>query len=464
MNDAFAALSPHDGFLITKANYLSDFDQRVLTLLYQPLMGVTAYSLYLYLWSFVRKQAVMTDRVLHSQILSILDIDLPTFYENRLKLEGLGLLRTYQKDDEVGRLFVYELYAPLAPDAFFKDDLLRLALYQKVDQHQFEKLVKETQLHPVTKKDFKEVTKNFLDVFQIGKQAFTHTTSSAEQAAASMTTKPAQVPAYSQAQLQTFDWETLKQFVWSGGHISGSEIDQNQAALFNLHQFYNLSEIDLAHAIARTMNVADNTIDMPALERVVLQEHTEKTTSLKRPAQKKQALTSAQEKQLQQKGYSEREIQILKETADVVPLDYLQAVKEKKHGIVGKGEIYALRNLENRYIFSDQVIAILIVYLVNNYQTITQNLLDRVADSWIQAGVKTGVDALNQIRAFKQPKQKKQPKHYTRNGRPTRQEKLPDWAQDGYQKQETKQLSSDEQKELAASREAVKKMLEGGQS
>ena len=35
MSDAFDYLSPKDGFMVTKANYLSDFDQTVVTYLYQ---------------------------------------------------------------------------------------------------------------------------------------------------------------------------------------------------------------------------------------------------------------------------------------------------------------------------------------------------------------------------------------------------------------------------------------------
>ena len=122
--------SPQAGFVLTKAGHLSDFDEKVAISLYQPLIGPIAMALYLSLWQEVKDRALVTDRRLQLWLLDLLDIDIDQLFNARVKLEAVGLLRTYTQVDSLGRYYAYELYAPVAPDAFFKDDLLGLLLYE----------------------------------------------------------------------------------------------------------------------------------------------------------------------------------------------------------------------------------------------------------------------------------------------------------------------------------------------
>lgn len=52
--------------------------------------------------------------------------NLNDIFEERLKLEAIGLLRTYEQETEEGRLFTYELVPPLRPDEFFQDGMLNV--------------------------------------------------------------------------------------------------------------------------------------------------------------------------------------------------------------------------------------------------------------------------------------------------------------------------------------------------
>ena len=69
----------------------------------------------------------------HRQLMVMLQTNLNDIFEERLKLEAIGLLRTYEQETEEGRLFTYELVPPLRPDEFFQDGMLNVLLYHRVE-------------------------------------------------------------------------------------------------------------------------------------------------------------------------------------------------------------------------------------------------------------------------------------------------------------------------------------------
>src|SRR5690625_2244128 len=84
---------------------LSDKDFKVLTLLYQPLIGMKALSLYntfYYLSNFNKTY-------LHQTIFDLLNINNVEFIKEREKLEALGLLETYEKNQTN---YVYVIKTP----------------------------------------------------------------------------------------------------------------------------------------------------------------------------------------------------------------------------------------------------------------------------------------------------------------------------------------------------------------
>ena len=137
MNEGWANLSPKDGFLVTQQAYLSNFDQKVLTYLYQPIIGAKAFSLFLTLWTEMDPVGMRSERKSHLELLDILNCDLPEFYTSRQKLEGIGLLKSYEGEDSLGHFFVYQLGKPVLPDSFFKDDLLSSLLLEAVGERRF---------------------------------------------------------------------------------------------------------------------------------------------------------------------------------------------------------------------------------------------------------------------------------------------------------------------------------------
>lgn len=158
MNYPWKSISPKDGFKVKQSTMLTDADQKILTFLYQPLTGATAYSLYMTLWSEVGEETYWSDGILHSELLSILNIGIPELYQARIKLEALGLLKTYLKK-ESDKLFLYELKSPLSVERFFNDDLLSLLLLETVGKRKYKNLRQRFTVSPIDLIEYQEVTK-----------------------------------------------------------------------------------------------------------------------------------------------------------------------------------------------------------------------------------------------------------------------------------------------------------------
>ena len=160
---------PIDRYTVAASGLLHDYDRKVLTLLYQPLIGSVCFSLYMTLWAELEENRLWSSSNSHHSLMNFMGMGLKDIYEARLKLEGIGLLKVYVNKDEETRSFIYELLPPLTPEQFFLDGMLNIYLYKKLGKNQFMRLKRffsDQKVQPA--RGYKEVTKPFQDVFQSG--------------------------------------------------------------------------------------------------------------------------------------------------------------------------------------------------------------------------------------------------------------------------------------------------------
>ena len=77
---------------------LSMTELKSLTLLYQPLVGMDSYALYQTLYHLSRINS--DEFIKHHQLFDILNIKRNVFIKQREKLEAVGLLETYQNEND----------------------------------------------------------------------------------------------------------------------------------------------------------------------------------------------------------------------------------------------------------------------------------------------------------------------------------------------------------------------------
>lgn len=159
-------LLPIDRYVVAANGLLHDFDRKVLTFLYQPLVGTTSFSLYMTLWAELEANRLWSEAGSHHSLMSIMGLNLKEIYEARLKLEGMGLIKTLVRNKDDQRSFVYQLQPPLTPEQFFLDGMLNIYLYRRIGKNQFLRLKRffsdQQQALP---EGYQNVTKAFQDVY-----------------------------------------------------------------------------------------------------------------------------------------------------------------------------------------------------------------------------------------------------------------------------------------------------------
>ena len=91
---------PADTYTVINKTVLKEFDRKLITMLYQPIIGYTATSLYFTLIDDLDKREVMSDDLTHHHLMSTMQLKLEKIVIARKKLEAVGLLRTYPKTDQ----------------------------------------------------------------------------------------------------------------------------------------------------------------------------------------------------------------------------------------------------------------------------------------------------------------------------------------------------------------------------
>lgn len=159
-----------DRYTVKSSSVLQDLDRKIITLLYQPLIGSKCFSLYMTLWGELEQNRIWGEETTHHSLMTIMQSNLHDIYQERLKLEGLGLLKSYLVETDEFKRFVYELQAPLRPDEFFQDGVLNIYLYNRVGKNKFSHLKRffsDQQLED----GMRDVTKTFNDIFDSGQSA-----------------------------------------------------------------------------------------------------------------------------------------------------------------------------------------------------------------------------------------------------------------------------------------------------
>ena len=158
------SLLPLDNFYVINKTILDSQDRLTLTLLYQPIIGSVAVSLYLTLWSFLDKNKVTSTINTHNDLVVSMQLKLADIKEAKDKLEAIGLIKTYLKKGNINS-YVYELYGPLSAFEFINNPILNTALYNNVNKKEYKRIIESFTLPKIDLKEYKDVSCSFKDVF-----------------------------------------------------------------------------------------------------------------------------------------------------------------------------------------------------------------------------------------------------------------------------------------------------------
>ena len=155
---------PADTYTVINKTVLTDKDRKVISMLYQPIIGYTAVSLYYTLLDDLDKLEIISDDLTHHHLMATMQLKLEDIVIAREKLEGVGLLKTYLKKDNINH-YVYLIYSPITPNEFFNHPILNIVLYNNLGKKEYEKLQNYYKIPRINLKDYQDVTSSFDEVF-----------------------------------------------------------------------------------------------------------------------------------------------------------------------------------------------------------------------------------------------------------------------------------------------------------
>lgn len=158
------SLYPADIYQVVDRSLISEMDKLILNMLYMPIIGNAAVSLYLKLQSETRNM-IISPELTHHHLMTNMSITLDNLKEARLRLEGIGLMKTYFHEGEIGS-YVYELYTPVSAQEFFSHPIFNVILYNNVGRDEYNRLFDYFKFPEIRLKDYEDITCSFDHVYK----------------------------------------------------------------------------------------------------------------------------------------------------------------------------------------------------------------------------------------------------------------------------------------------------------
>ncbi|MGP6138929.1 replication initiation and membrane attachment family protein [Jeotgalibaca sp. A127] len=446
MNTPWKNLSPKDSFVTQQTCFISDVDKRVITFLYQPIIGSHAYSLYMtLLGDFEMKQ----QSKMHSELLATLNVGIPEFYQARVRLEGIGLLNTYVRESDNLKEYVYEPLMPVTSQQFFEEDLLRMLLREHVGESRLKRLQEQFSFQKPDMINMQKITQSFVGVYDVARTIVPLEPSSLLEA------KKGKAP---QIEISSFNFSYLKQLLGTQFFRPEALTSDLRKQIEVLNKLYGIEEEEMANLLLRATNLETGAVDTKELE-TLASDSTSQGLSQRVIKDKVEQSIEASAKQnanreaaLRKGGYSEQEVQLVLMTEKLTPYQFIADIKAQKNGQVTSNEKHLLNVLLSQYELSSGVLNMLTYYMlvIQGEPTMNKGVAERIANDWVQSGVSLPEEAINKTKQFVGQKraaaEKRTVRQYGRNV-VRKVEKLPEWAtRTQPQPQSERLLSEEEQK------------------
>lgn len=405
-----------DHFEITLPQSLSTNERQLLTLFYQPLTGPDPISLYLILWA--EGEDYTTDKMTHYYLMNVLGMSVRSIFEARIALEAIGLLRTWRKDENDSRTFIYELVRPLEAREFFADPLLSMFLFSKIGEQAYRKL-RNRFCKQVDKQGFSEVTRTFTDVYKP-----VHT--NVPQDILEERDTEQGYPFY----YEQFDFDLLRTGLSEQLVPSSALTAEARQMIAKLAFLYRLSPLEMQKVVVLAL---DDTMKLP-LERLkkAAADYYKITISKDAP---KLAKTFDSKPAPPDDAKRSKEQELLNYLETTPPIQVLRDINKGKEPILASVQL--AEDLITKHDMPIGVVNVLLEYvMLTTDMRLPTKYVEKIADHWIRKNLKTAKEAMDLARQERDKYAKWKVENETKTSRPQKQnykkasgreEKVPDW-------------------------------------
>lgn len=423
-------LLPADTYVVVNKTVLHEEDRRLLTMLYQPIIGYTAVSLYFTLIDDLDEFNRLSSELNHHHLMSIMQLRLEDIMIAREKLEAVGLIKTYLKKGSVNS-YVYLLYSPISANEFFNHPILNIVLYNNIGKKEYDKRQEMFKVPRVRLTDYEDISHKFNEVFK------------------SSTLKPFEVVENIERREEAsiilddvIDFNLLISSIPSG-LVSNRCFDKDTKTLINnLALVYNIDTERMSGLVRTSLN------EKGLIDKTLLRKNCRNYYSFENVGNLPTLIYQTQPDYLKKpEGDTSKWAKMAYTFENTSPYDYLKS--KMKGAEPTKRDLNLIEDLMIDQKLSAGVVNVLISYALKiNNQKLNRNYLETIAGQWKRLNIETVEEAMK-LTEKEYKKMKKVATNTTKNKtvskKISKEEILPDW----FGKElETDDTNEEERKEL----------------
>ncbi|HEX6594603.1 MAG TPA: DnaD domain protein [Bacillota bacterium] len=435
---------PVDGYYVSLCGSLPIDYAKSLTHLYQPLIGIHAMALYQTLLHEIDLQGESLQT--HHTLMNYLNLPLDDLYQARLKLEGIGLLKTYEKTEPT-KSYLYELISPFSPNRFFQDAMLSQLLYHHIGELKYNHLKSHfTTDIDQQKEDYQQITTSFNEVFQTVHPSMEHV-----QTINKMPDERGPV-------LETIDFGWLEQML-KKQMIPAKKVltKSNKRIIKQMKVLYELTFYEIEKALLWALT-EEHVLSIEEFKEAC---HDLFKAKYQQPIQ----LMTKNESKVEQTKVEQprtKEEQLIHELETISPQQLLADLSSGNQA--SEQDMKAIREVMTSQGLPVPVMNVLIHYvLLQSNMKLSKPYLEKIASHWSRAKLKTAKEAMefakNEKNRYRKVAANRTNRNFKRNHRQRSVDIVPEWFKERKKEQKTSVLQNKQAVNIEKEKEEMKAFI-----
>ncbi len=421
------SILPADSYIVINNTILEESDTKILTMLYQPIIGITSINLYMTLCLDLDNNQFMSVENTHHHLMTNMRMKLEDIVIAREKLEAIGLLKTYYKQGRDVNNYIYEIFSPISSNDFFSHPILNVVLYNNVGKKEYDRIVNYFKIPKLNFKEYKDITKNFDEVFESVRGSMFEN-------ALNDIKKVHKIDINVE---NNFDFALLESLLPKGLLNKGALSDDIKKLIQNVSYIYNLDVEPMKNIIINCVN------EKGYIDKVSLRKLAKKYYQFENAGKLPSLVYRKQPEYLRNPiGNEGKRAKMIYTFETVSPYNFL---KSKYNG--SKPTTRDLNMIENLMVdvgLKPAVVNVLIDYVMRvNNKKLSKNFIETIAGQWKRLNIETAEDAMNQAEKESKSKKKSMNKNSLK-----KQSELPKWINQNIEKEKPSEKEEEDVKDL----------------
>lgn len=367
---------PADTFIVINKTILNEYDRKLLIMLYQPIIGYKATSLYFSLWMYLDKREIISNEFTHHQLMTTMQLKLSEIIEAREKLEAIGLLKTYIRKSNINN-FIYEIYSPVTAYEFLNNPVLVTALYNNIGKTEYEKIIEYYKIPRLSLKEYEEITCSFNEIFKSTNiNGFERLEN---------------INKYSSNKIKIeskIDLDNVISLIPEELFNVRSLTNETKDLINKISFIYNYDDVRMSELIRESLT------DKKTIDKQALKINSRKYYQFENSGKLPSLVYRTQPEYLRKPiGDTSNRAKIIYQFETTTPYDFLQS--KYKSGKPSKSDIAILEYLLLDMNLNAGVVNVLIDYVLKiNNNKLTKNFVDAIASQWAKSKIETVEEAM----------------------------------------------------------------------